>query len=83
MSDNYVSPYGFGPVTDAVIDLVAAHYDLTAQVMVDALAALDQSKHEELEYRIGDHWWASHMGPAVDAMADLLSEFVPTELFED
>lgn len=87
MSDNYFSPYGFGPVTDAVIDCVADRRDMTTAQMEDVFGAIREkqaTQHDdgsydeaEIDTKIEIGWWESHMGPAVDALEDILSPYLP------
>ena len=80
--DNYFSPYGFGPVTDAVIDCIADRRSMSTSEMEDHLGAVreaQQTRYDdgtydeaEIDVKIEMGWWESHMGPAVDALEDLL-----------
>lgn len=76
MSDNYISPYGFGPITDAVLDAIADRRDLTTDKLVVLLERLPEEVTEELGRRIDDDWWRYAMGPAVDRLEDILSEYI-------
>ena len=73
---NYQSPYGFGPVTDAVIDCVADRHGLKPQDIANALDALSEAERERFDYQAEESWWATWQGPAVDAMETLLSDFL-------
>ena len=76
MSDNYVSPYGFGPLTDAVLDTIADRHSMNAQELAVALERLPEDVTEALAHRITVYWWDDYMGVAVDKMDDLLSEYI-------
>ena len=78
MSGNYVSPYGFGPVMDAVLDCVADRNDMGANVLAVALERLPEDTTEELNGRI-EQAWMTHFGPAVDKIEALLSEYIDLE----
>jgi hypothetical protein len=74
--DNYVSPYGFGPVTDAVLDLIAYRHDMKPDELAVALERLPEDTTSELDGRIDNEWWRDYMGVAADKMDDLLSEYI-------
>lgn len=81
--DNYQSPYGFGVVTDAVIDCIADRRGVTSQEFADRFERLTEEQREELQTRVDFAWWQDYMGYAVDKMEDLLSEFIDLEPVTD
>lgn len=78
MSDNYVSPYGFGPVMDSLLDCVADRHDRGYTYLAVSMERLPEDVTEELNMRI-EGLWTTNVGPAVDALDDLLSEYVDLE----
>lgn len=77
-NDNYVSPYGFGPVTDAVLDCIVERRDMTVGQMEDVLGEARESLTGlDIDSHIEQEWWETHMGPAVDALEDMLSPYLP------
>ena len=77
--DAYVSPYGFSPVTDSIIDSIGDSYEVDILNLLDGLT---EEQRENLGYRI-DKWWEQHMSPARDKLSDILSEFVELESYDD
>lgn len=75
--DNYVSPYGFSPVTDAVIDSVAGERDLAT-----AFENLSEEERETIESAV-DNWWKDSMSYAYDKMRDLLHDHLPSAFDDD
>lgn len=59
MSGNYQSPYGFGPVTDAMLDAVAERHGLTPDELADKITP-------EFTDWVESEGWDTVMGPAVD-----------------
>lgn len=67
----YVSPYGYGPITDSVLDCIADRLNIDdSDAIVEAI--------NRAEWDI-DAWWTDHMGPAIDALEDAISGFIPEE----
>ena len=66
---NYISPYGFGGVTDAVLDCVADRHGLTADQLAEIIHK-NAPAHDEDGDGIYDwidlHSWDTVLGPAVD-----------------
>lgn len=76
MTDNYVSPYGFGGVTDAVLDCVAERHGITAGELADRIhrnAAIPEAtndpalgKGDGIYDWIDLYSWDTVLGPAID-----------------
>ena len=70
-TQDYVSPYGYGPVTDAVLDCIADRHNIDdPEAIVEAI--------NRIEWDV-DTWWTDHMGPAIDAIDDAISGYIPEE----
>lgn len=65
---NYVSPYGFDPATDALLDVVAERQGITADEIADKLHENNDRLYDEIDL----YFWDQHGGPAVDYLEDLL-----------
>lgn len=76
MSDNYQSPYGFGVVTDAVIDNIGENAGLDTNELIRLLDGLSEDQRRELEYRVDEEWWRD-MAYARERLEALLSEYIP------
>jgi hypothetical protein len=74
--DNYQSPYGFGLMTDAVIDAIATRHNMTAQQMADALDDLPEGDRETLSSWVEDKWWSQEMLRAIDRLEQLFNHFI-------
>lgn len=69
------SPYGFGHLTDAVLDVIADKYGVPYKTLAVMLERLPEETTEELNLRIY-RWSGDHMNFAIDKLDDLLSEYV-------
>lgn len=77
--DNYISPYGFSPITDAVIDSIL---DKNDESLAPYFENLTEEQREEIEWAI-DSWWRDTMTYARDQMRDLLYDRLPAGTFDD
>jgi hypothetical protein len=77
--DNYVSPYGFSPVTDAVIDTLV---DKNDEPLIDAFERLTEEQRTDLEYAI-ENWWRESMSLARDHLSDILHDHLPRGTFDE
>lgn len=75
MTENYESPYGFGPAIDALLDVVADRQGITVDELADTIhgdCAPDHSEASDTFNWIDVHFWDQYVGPAVDALEDLI-----------
>jgi hypothetical protein len=80
---NYTSPYGFGPLTDAVLDAVADRHDASVDEIGERLerrltrdddryASADSVLTDTVRDWIERNGWDEILGPAVDQFDDKL-----------
>ena len=84
-AENYVSPYGFSPMIDAVIDTIAERRDMTTYAIEGeieyrrGLTLTEDGESTELDEMIIPAWYDRFMGPAIDALELLLFPDQPNE----
>ena len=59
---HYVSPYGYGPVLDSILDCIADRHDLTADQLNDRIGGAARFYL--------DHYAWDEIGPVVDHIQD-------------
>lgn len=80
MTDNYVSPYGFGPVIDMMLDCVAERHGMTVDELAerihknaptyDPYASRDSAPSQGIYDWLDTDAWDDVIGPAIDRIDD-------------